>query len=86
VPPLTEWEMHPAWWHFSILADIGEYLVALPAVFFVALPVAKLLGTSTELAWASMCLVIVFESTLVFYASRYFCHVLTSPRRMTNPS
>jgi len=73
VPPVTAWEMHPAWWHFSILADIGEYLVAMPVVFFVALPAAKFLGTGASLAWASVGLVIAFESALVFYTSRFFC-------------
>lgn len=73
-PPVTEWEMHPAWWHFSILADVGEYLVALPAVFFVALPAAKLLGVSSGLTWISISLVIASESALVFYATRFIGH------------
>ncbi len=76
VPPVTDWEMHPAWWHFSILADVGEYLVATPAVFYVALPAAKLFGTSVGLVWASIGLIIAFESALVFYVSRLLCHVL----------
>ncbi len=75
-PPVTEWELHPAWWHFSILADVGEYLVATPAVFFVALPAAKFLGTTASLVWASISLVVAFESALAFYMVWFFCRVL----------
>jgi hypothetical protein len=81
-PSITDWELHPAWWHFNFLADCAEYLVNWPAFFIILLEVwtAELFGIQGILpgpvffqvimGWVPFVLPIVVESLMVFYISR----------------
>jgi hypothetical protein len=94
VPPPTDWELHPAWWHFDFLAAVGVYLVEMPALFLLTAEawVADLLGIKdpgrlpefcrTIVAWTAFVIPIAIESSLVFYITRGFVsYVSRHPKR-----
>src|ERR1700691_1083371 len=94
VPPLTDWDLHSAWWHFNFLADCGEYLVERPS-FFVALLEAWItqLATSSEFeTWPAFfqdifsCIAfgipIAIESLLVFYITRSLVFYISPHRKL----
>ena len=86
VPPPTEWELHPAWWHVPALAKIGEFCVVLPAMLL-AVPLAMLFGGESVLAWSAIGLVIISEAALVFYVSRmYFRRLEKRPNNHPEPT
>ena|SRR3984893_19099757 len=78
VPPLTEWELHPAWWHLNFLADCADFLILAPAFYIVLLlgSAVHFFGIDfservlTSIAWVSVAVPIVIESLLVFYLMR----------------
>lgn len=80
VPPLTDWELHPAWWHFEFLADCGLYLIVMPS-FYLFLLLGAIIRSSGDTAitivrWTSLAIPIAIESVGVFYVGRYLCRVL----------
>ena len=87
-PPLTDWELNPAWWHFNLLADFGEYLVGMPAFFIILLEAQVLTVEDSErwpefyqtiLTWLPFVIPIVIESLLVYGAAN-LCMSLISNR------
>jgi hypothetical protein len=82
VPPLTDWELHPAWWHFDFLADCADHLVSTPAFFILLLEAwsIQILGISNIetlptfsqeiFVWIPFGLPIAIESLLVFCFAR----------------
>ena len=83
VPPLTDWELHSAWWHFNVLADCGDYLVVRPFLYIVLrfcwitehLSLAGSEPAMETIAWISISLPVAIESLFVFYVARQLCHV-----------
>src|SRR5438552_12407558 len=71
VPPLTDWELHPAWWHFEFLADCGLYLIVMPS-FYLFLLFGAIIRWSSDTAmtivlWTSLAVPIAVESVCMFY-------------------
>jgi hypothetical protein len=83
VPPVTDWELHSAWWHFNALANCGVYLVVAPSLCILLLfhSITEHLAVGgTELAmgtiaWISIGLPVAIESLLAFYVARQLCQV-----------
>lgn len=94
VPPLTDWELHPAWWHFNFLADCGEYLVEIPSLYIALLEAwITQLFTSSEFetwpaffqglfSWMAFGLPIAIESLIVFYITRTFAFYISRHRKL----
>ena len=94
-PPLSEWELHPAWWHFNRLADCGDCLVVTPYFFMVLLfvfigrylPITIGEGAVEFFAWLSVAFIIAVESWAVFYLIRYLCRRFAEePNHTAEPS